>query len=76
MALYIKRVETVVSLKQLAEGTAADLDGCACGGDVPVSGMSGCRVPKYMYATEASPKMPRLGSLTQIMGVPDIDDAR
>lgn len=73
MALYIKRVQTVVSLQQLAD-TEAQASDHQLADDAPVSGIAGSRIPKYHYATGASPKIPRLGSNNSLMQVPDVDD--
>jgi hypothetical protein len=80
MALYIRRVETVVSLKQLAsEQTAAAPAGAdvpVLEPDAPVSGIAFSRLPKYAYACDATPKVPRISSVTDFARVPDMDDSR
>lgn len=81
MALFIRRVETVVSLKQLAadqDGDAASAAATAIdislGPDCPVSKIGGARVPKYMFAGDAAPKMSRLASAADLSRlVPDVD---
>lgn len=86
MALFIRRVETVVSLKQLAAeeshastaGGSAQPAGAAAaevalGPDAPVANIAGARVPKYMFAGDAAPKMSRMNSAADLARVPDVD---
>jgi hypothetical protein len=75
MALFIRRVETVVSLKQLAaeeagSSTATDV---ALGPDAPVTNIAGSRLPKYVFAGDAAPKMSRYNSAADLARVPDVD---
>ncbi|WIA33989.1 hypothetical protein OEZ86_012374 [Tetradesmus obliquus] len=79
MALYIKRVETVVSFKQLAAeqpaAAPAGADIPVLEPDAPVSGIAFSRLPKYSYACDATPKVPRISSITDFARVPDMDDS-
>lgn len=79
MALFIRRVETVVSLKQLAAEAPVSTDvDISLGPDAPVVNIAGARIPKYSFAGDAAPKMSRLGSAADLARVPDmdIDDSR
>jgi hypothetical protein len=74
MALYLKHVQTVLSLKQLADSDVQAEPDVQLEADAPVASIAGTRVPKYLYHTKASPKMPRLGSVSNLLQVPDVDD--
>ncbi len=75
MALFIRRVETVVSLQQLAaedapSSTSTDV---SLGPDAPVANIAGARLPRYLFAGDAAPKMSRLNSAADLARVPDVD---
>ena len=74
MPLYLKHVQTVLSLQQLADSEAQAEAESQLEADAPVASIAGTRVPKYLYHTKASPKMPRLGSVSSLLQVPDVDD--
>lgn len=85
MALYLKRVETVVSLQQLSPDGGASAAPTTPGGgaaelapDAPVSAIGASRLPTYHYATHAAPgRVSRIGSLSDCWGrVPDVDECR
>lgn len=76
MALYLKRIETVVSLKQLAPESADPQSDIILAPDAPVANICFSRLPKYSYACDAAPKVPRISSATDFARVPDIDDSR
>lgn len=76
MALYLKRVETVVSFKQLAAETADPSQDITLEPDAPVANIAFSRLPKYSFACDAAPKVPRISSVTDFARVPDIDDSR
>jgi hypothetical protein len=79
MALYLSRVETVVSLQQLSvadqpsAGQAADV---ALEPDAPVAGIAWSRLPKYSFACDAAPKPSRSSSVTTFAGMTWADDTR
>ena len=76
MALYLKRVETVVSLKQLAPEPSDSLSDIILAPDAPVANIAFSRLPKYSFACGATLKVPRISSATDFARVPDIDDSR
>jgi hypothetical protein len=81
MALYIQRVETVVSLKQLAgESEAVSAAPTSQLGlpaqlapDAAIADIAGGVLPKYVFAWDAAPPLPRGASATDLARVPDLD---
>jgi len=78
MPLYMHRVATVVSLKQLREDTAAQNVVEAEGGPLaPVATVAGLKLPRYCFAATSSAKMPRTSSADDAFAhIPDVDDDR
>eukprot|EP00775_Hariotina_reticulata_P005628 gene5628-5867_t len=77
MALYLSRVETVVSLQQLsfAEQSGAErTPDLVLEPDAPVVGIAWSRLPKYSFSCDAVPKPSRSSSVTTFAGMPGIDD--
>lgn len=72
----MKRVETVVSFKQLAPEPAGALTDITLEPDAPVANIAFSRLPKYSYACDSAPKVPRIGSVSDFARVPDVDDSR
>jgi hypothetical protein len=75
MALFIRRVETVVSLQQLVAEDAplSSSSDVSLGPDAAVAKIAGARLPRYLFAGDAAPRMSRLNSSADLARVPDVD---
>lgn len=74
MALYLKRLETVVSLTQLEEPATSDSSIVALGPEAPVVNIGGARIAKYYFASKATPKVPRIHSVGDFARVAESDE--